>query len=78
MRTLLSARKHVLHRRLAGLDALSPLAILSRGYSVMYRLPENRLVRSSSDVKEGDLVRARLAAGQLHCLVQQVLPDSAP
>jgi hypothetical protein len=35
------------------------------------------LVRSASEVTAGDLVRARLAAGQLLCLVKQALSDSS-
>lgn len=78
MRMLLSGRRQALHRQVAGLDALSPLATLTRGYSVIHRLSDNRLVRRSSDVAEGDLVRARLAAGQLLCLVKQTLSDPSP
>jgi exodeoxyribonuclease VII large subunit len=77
MRTLLAGRRHLLHRHIAGLDALSPLGTLSRGYSAIHRLSDNRLVRSASEVTAGDLVRARLAAGQLLCLVKQALSDSS-
>jgi exodeoxyribonuclease VII large subunit len=78
MRMVLAGRRHVLHRQIAGLDALSPLATLSRGYSAIHRLSDSRLVRSASEVTAGDLVRARLAAGQLLCLVKQTLSDPSP
>jgi exodeoxyribonuclease VII large subunit len=78
MRIQFSCRRQALHRRVAGLDALSPLGTLNRGYSTIHRLSDNRLVRRSSDVSEGEVVRARLAAGQLLCLVKQVLSDSSP
>jgi exodeoxyribonuclease VII large subunit len=78
MRTLLSCRRQGLHRHIMGLDALGPLAILARGYSLVHRLSDGRLVRDATDVAEGDLVRVRLAAGRLLCVVQQSLPDSSP
>jgi exodeoxyribonuclease VII large subunit len=78
MRMLLAGKRHVLHRHIAGLDALSPLATLNRGYSAIHRLSDNRLVRNASEVTAGDLVRARLAAGQLLCLVEQTLSDRSP
>ena len=56
------------------LDALSPLAILSRGYSVIQAIPSGRIVRLASDVAVGDVVQARLAEGRLLCLVSEVLP----
>jgi exodeoxyribonuclease VII large subunit len=78
MRTLVNDRRHRLHRKMTGLDALSPLAILSRGYSTIHRLSDNRLVKRWSEVQEGDLVRARLAAGELVCLVQHTMADTSP
>ena len=78
MRAMLSCRRQLLHRHVTGLDALSPLAILARGYSLVHRLSDGRLVRDATDVAEGDLVRVRLAAGRLLCVVQQSLPDSSP
>jgi exodeoxyribonuclease VII large subunit len=77
-RRVLTGRREALRRAVTALDALSPLATLSRGYSTIHRLADNRLVRRASDVSEGDLVRARLAAGQLLCLVKQSLSDSTP
>ncbi|HJR76672.1 MAG TPA: exodeoxyribonuclease VII large subunit [Nitrospiraceae bacterium] len=77
MHMLLSGRRQTLHRHMAGLDALSPLATLSRGYSAIHRVSDGRLVRRSSDVTEGELVRARLAQGRLLCLVKQISADSS-
>ena len=78
MRGLLSCRRQLLRRHLTGLDALSPLAILARGYSMVHRLPDGRLVRYATDVTKDDLIQVRLAAGRLLCMVQQSLPDSSP
>jgi len=51
------------------LDALSPLKVMSRGYSLVYDEKENRLIKSIEDVQPGDLVKVKLADGQLDCQV---------
>jgi exodeoxyribonuclease VII large subunit len=54
------------------LDSLSPLAILSRGYSICLRLPGQEIVKDSSAVVAGDLVEVRLHHGRLRCDVREV------
>lgn len=54
------------------LDALSPLAILHRGYSICLRLPGHEIVKDSSAMKAGDLVEVRLHRGRLRCDVCEV------
>ncbi|MFO0885570.1 MAG: exodeoxyribonuclease VII large subunit [Pirellulales bacterium] len=44
---------------------LSPLQVLSRGYSVTTRNSDQKLIRSSNDVREGDILRTRLAEGEV-------------
>ncbi|WP_241154387.1 exodeoxyribonuclease VII large subunit [Staphylospora marina] len=51
------------------LDALSPLKVMSRGYSLVYRMADDELVRTHEQVRPGDLLRIRLARGQLKCQV---------
>lgn len=45
------------------LDALSPLAILGRGYAIAWRLPERTLVRESGQVGPGDQVALMFGKG---------------
>ncbi|MDD5560257.1 exodeoxyribonuclease VII large subunit [Candidatus Methylomirabilis sp.] len=54
------------------LDALSPLAILHRGYSICLRLPGHEIMKDSSAVRAGDLVEVRLHRGRLRCNVREV------
>ena len=48
-------------------DALSPLAVLGRGYSVTSEAEGGRVITSASEAATGMLIRTRLAAG--HCSV---------
>lgn len=58
----------------ASLDALSPLAVLQRGYAIAQD-GDGRLLRSSNSVAVGDAVRLRLASGGLDCRVEKVMSD---
>lgn len=56
-------RKHL--QALGGkLDALSPLAILDRGYSICLRLTDGQLVRSVHDLAVGDALTVLLKDGE--------------
>ena len=53
-------------RQLAGrLDALSPLAVLGRGYAVCWNDARTSIIRSAGAVAPGDAVRVTLAEGEL-------------
>ncbi len=54
--------------RTAALDAMSPLKVLARGYSITIR-ENGDLVRSSRDVDIGEELRLRLAEGSVSCKV---------
>ncbi|GKS59722.1 exodeoxyribonuclease 7 large subunit [Nitrospira sp.] len=62
-------------RRVAGvmgsLDALSPLATLDRGYSILQTEPGGRVVRRAQDVGVGQVVKATVSSGQLWARVEQ-------
>jgi exodeoxyribonuclease VII large subunit len=61
---------------LAGqLGALSPVAILERGYAIV-RGADGRVVRRASDVASGDPVQVRLGEGALDCTVERSFVDN--
>jgi len=53
----------------ARLDALSPLAVLGRGYAVCWNASRTSIIRSSSAVAAGDTVHVGLAEGEITCAV---------
>lgn len=57
------------------LDALSPLKVMQRGYSLVYTEQEKSLVKSVTRVQPGDLVKIRLSDGQLDCQVWSITEE---
>ena len=68
-RNLLLQRRGRLERMRAALEALSPLAILERGYALVFDASGN-LVKDAGQVKVGDRVEARLAGGRVRARVE--------
>jgi exodeoxyribonuclease VII large subunit len=66
----LRARRDRLQRQSGRLDALSPLAVLERGYSIAHKLPEERIVKQAATLDAGDLLRVTFAAGKALCRVE--------
>jgi exodeoxyribonuclease VII large subunit len=73
--TLIERARVRLRTAEARLDALSPLGILARGYAVAWKLPEERLVRSSRELSEGDELRLRFGKGAALVNVKQIDHD---
>ncbi len=59
-----------LARLAASLSGLSPLAVLERGYSVVWKQGEARALRSAAQVEVGDPLRIRLHHGWLGARVE--------
>jgi len=58
----------------ASLDALSPLAVLQRGYAIAERA-DGRLLRDAGSVALGDSIRVQLAKGRLDARVERIQID---
>ncbi|MGA7850711.1 MAG: exodeoxyribonuclease VII large subunit [Terriglobales bacterium] len=66
--TRLLENRGALDRRTASLEALSPVAILNRGYALVFDA-KGRLVKDAARLKAGDELSARLAQGRVHARV---------
>ncbi|MEX2356535.1 MAG: exodeoxyribonuclease VII large subunit [Thermaerobacterales bacterium] len=68
----LERRRGRLESGVGRLQALSPLAILARGYSVARLLPEGRAIDQAGDVSPGDNLELLVRRGRIHCVVERV------
>ena len=68
-------RIEMLDKELSGitgrLDALSPLAVMKRGYSICRRLPDMKIIKDISEVEKGGEVNIKLHKGELFCHVAE-------
>jgi len=72
MRRRLDRASHELRALSAHLDALSPLKVLGRGYSLTRRESTGEIVRKSDDVRIGERIETVLAEGRLGSVVERV------
>ena len=74
LRALGTRRLHAAESRAgalaARLDALSPLAVLGRGYAVCWNEAGTSIIRSARAVTPGETVKITLAEGRLACRVE--------
>jgi exodeoxyribonuclease VII large subunit len=56
-------------------NMLSPLNVLSRGYSIAWRLPENMIVKNAEELSVNDLMRTKVHRGELISRVTEVKAD---
>lgn len=68
IKNLTDAKDERLKIKMASLDALSPLSVLKRGFSIV-QTDAGEIVRASENIKEGDDVKILLARGKLKAKV---------
>ncbi len=61
-------RTEQMNLQVAKLDALSPLAVLTRGYSIT-QAADGRILRDAETTKPGDKLKIRLERGKLDAQV---------
>ena len=74
--TILLRRRSRWERLDSSLTALSPKAILDRGYALVFDV-NGKLIKGSSQLKAGDLVRTQLGQGEFTATVDEVKPEPA-
>ena len=62
----------------ARLDALSPLAVLSRGYALVRREDDGRVVRHAAEAPPGTRLRVRVAEAELAAVVERAAALGEP
>ncbi|MCD6522075.1 exodeoxyribonuclease VII large subunit [Candidatus Calescamantes bacterium] len=76
MENLVSNKREETRRWGEKLNALSPLKVLERGYSITFLLPERKILRSSEETEMGDRVEVKLWKGKIFCRVEE--KDESP
>ena len=74
--TRLWQSRGALDRQTASLEALSPVAILNRGYALVFDA-KGQLVKDAARLKAGDELSARLARGRIRARVTAAEPSEA-
>jgi exodeoxyribonuclease VII large subunit len=69
-RNLLLQRRARLERLASQIEALSPVAILDRGYALVFDV-SGKLVKDAAQVKVGEDIRARVARGEIGATVKK-------
>jgi exodeoxyribonuclease VII large subunit len=54
------------------INTLSPLSILSRGYSIVWKLPENIIIKDSKKVCINDNLKIKLFKGELESKIIKI------
>lgn len=72
MRHYLELARQKASSLLERLEALSPLAVLSRGYSLSMLLEDGRIIKDAAMLKAGDRVKTLLKNGHFLSLVEEV------
>lgn len=75
VRLVLTLGRRSLEMAVGALEALSPLAILERGYSITRHWPDMTLLKRATEVAPGEAVHVRLSSGELICEVRRTGED---
>ncbi|MBU1863574.1 MAG: exodeoxyribonuclease VII large subunit [Candidatus Omnitrophica bacterium] len=72
VRQAVQAKKSAFRNVVGKLDVLSPLGILSRGYSVSYHKDTRKILRTVADIRVSDFVTTRLQDGTIESKVSKI------
>jgi exodeoxyribonuclease VII large subunit len=68
---IIKFKKELLNTVEGKLHALSPLAILKRGYSITFRAKDGKVVKDAKNLKTKELIKTRLAKGEIISKVEE-------
>jgi exodeoxyribonuclease VII large subunit len=69
---LLTQRRQAFELAKRTLDAVSPLATLDRGFAIVTRGSDGRLIRDSGELRRGEAIEARLGRGRVRAQVTDI------
>lgn len=72
---MLSDASHKIALLGRALNSVSPLATLDRGYAIVKREDNGKIIMDATSMKSGEDIRAHLASGELIATVKKVLGD---
>ena len=67
---LLDAKRYRFGASLAKLEALNPISVLTRGYSMVER--DGEIIKSVADIREGEVLSVRFSDGEAHVSVDGI------
>ncbi|MBD3183663.1 exodeoxyribonuclease VII large subunit [Candidatus Poribacteria bacterium] len=70
---IMDARQKSFKSLVAQLNALSPLDVLQRGYSICYKHPDGELVTDANQISTGEKLELKLAKGRVLCRADEIL-----
>jgi exodeoxyribonuclease VII large subunit len=77
METLIQLQKSYLENMAGKLIALGPESVLGRGYSIVWRLPERKIIRDAATIEEGDRVEVKVQHGSFISKVEKIKMGTA-
>jgi exodeoxyribonuclease VII large subunit len=69
---LVKDKENEFKRQSEKLGLLSPLNVLNRGYAICWKLPENKILKESTNVRAGEQIKVRLPQGEITGRVESV------
>ncbi len=68
---IIELNKETFNTLLEKLSVLSPLAVLSRGYSITFKLPDGKVIKDAKILNDGDKIETRLHKGTIVSVVEK-------
>ncbi len=69
--SLINTKRLTLKELTGRLNALNPIAVLERGYSITRSLPDKTIISDAKNVSDGQLLEILLAKGTIRCRVEK-------
>lgn len=72
LKIILKEKRNLFELEISKLQALNPLSILARGYSITLKLPEQAILKDIKQLQLGDSIETKLAKGSILSKVEEI------